>query len=502
MKAEASRNSSIFNPADSEREPHQLSVTYHNVGDMYRSLAQKIRNENDLRYGFRGGAVNWEARKVGRLVHEHSDEVLRHLDYVGASSGREITLYTMEDLKKVTGQADTLIVPYVNTTAAHSRIEDLRQDVFGLPPIMVDTLRNKVNLHELIRDIGIDGIETPEFEIATIGNIPEKANRILKESRKIYDDNGLTGKNKYPLGVVIRSEESDGGHGMCLVFEKDDGGIEVVTDGKTTEEGNFKPNEWTSAFKYAQNKLRGSTSKSHKTRFVVSRRIDVEDSPGMSLIIQNGIVESIGWNGQLIAEGTAACVGTSKYKPAHPYQERLQKQFENQSAEKVVEFTREVARRLNIPFDQITGVLNMDFMLPGPYETALRARRGQEEGFLVAECNARWTNYTDAVLQVVGYKKRIPSIRDIITTVWEDVHTIDSLNLKGADPEIVTEILFDMDGKEQGNDHAYVRMPVSPAAGFILTGNFEKALAKIYKAIERAKRPRTAPKNPYKRREK
>src|SRR5438477_218815 len=130
----------------------------------------------------------------------------------------------------------------------------------------------------------------------------------------------------------------------------------------------------------------------NKARIVISRYIDLADSPGMSVVIINGQVESLGWNSQLQKKGSKACIGTSTYLPRNPHLQRMQQQYEEQTAAFFETFLRMTARKYGVDFASIRGVANVDIMIPGELEQKLQRVRKQPVANYLAECNPSWTN--------------------------------------------------------------------------------------------------------------
>lgn len=427
--------------------------------------------------------MDYGAEEIGLFAPEPSDALREHAIYLGATLNRDLPVYTMDDMPKL---RDTSVVPYINTPETESLIRELGQTPWGLPPEMVSSLKNKVIFHALVRGFGIEGLEVPEFRIANINNIPDKSKEVLKEASDMYSRYYIS---DYPLGAIIRAENSDGNYGSSIIKQDEKGRILVIPDADDERAEYFRKNDWTKALKYAQAELRESTSNTSDPQFVVSRFMDITDSPGMSLLVSDGQFESLGWNGQTMAKGTGACVGTTRYQPVGRYATGVQKAHEDQSAEAFAEFVRRTAKMYGISFGKVKGVINMDLMLPGSKEATLRERRGLKNGYYAAECNPRWTNYTDALLAVVGFTGRIPSIRELQTAAWNQVHTIDKKPLRGARAEVIREVLFDRDkeAKRVGDpDRAFMRMPGEDEIGVILTGNRKKAEEKVDLAIEKA----------------
>src|SRR5713226_9161754 len=67
---------------------------------------------------------------------------------------------------------------------------------------------------------------------------------------------------------------------------------------------------------------------------------------------------------------------------------------------------RWTAQQCGVEFASIRGVANLDIMIPGELEKRLRRRRKQPVGNYLAECNPRWTNYTDAIMTILGANRR------------------------------------------------------------------------------------------------
>ena len=143
-----------------------------------------------------------------------------------------------------------------------------------------------------------------------------------------------------------------------------------------------------------------------ETRIVISRYIDMVDSPGMSVVIMDGRIESLGWNGQLQQNGSKACIGTSTYKPANASLARLQKIYEGQTLAYFEAILRRAAQKCGVDFASMRGVANIDIMLPSELEEMLQKKRGYKPSHYVAECNPRWTNYTDAIMTVIGVNRK------------------------------------------------------------------------------------------------
>jgi len=92
-------------------------------------------------------------------------------------------------------------------------------------------------------------------------------------------------------------------------------------------------------------------------------------------------------------------------------------------------------------------------MLAGTWEERLRKKRGQKPAHYLAECNPRWTNYTDAIMTVIGANRREQSVSNMRTVIQERVVAIDKYYYPAfIDPRAVRECIFQCDDvlKDEG----------------------------------------------------
>jgi hypothetical protein len=490
------RNEPIFPARNSAGGEIKRSVHVQNIGDVVPGVSREVSDYLNSHYGSRGGALDWSRSEVGLLVPERTPRIQNHADYLGATAGRPLNVWEKDDLQNGHHHhADTLVVPYIHAERTQRTVREMGQESWGLPPAMVARLKNKVSFHEAVREVDVEGFEVPEYKVASLQNLDKVAKNVLKESESLYAEHGLSGV--YPRGVVIRADESDGNYGGNVIIHENGKGIKVVINGKPLTEvidgkevpKAYRRGEWGHALRDSKKILEKSIDKGAKPEFVVSRYMDLADSPGLSLVVNRGYVETLGWNKQVQAKGTTACIGTEKYSTDNPHLKRLQAAYEDKTADDFRLFLEETAKKLNIPFEEISGVINVDIMLPGALEAELRKRRGQPDGYYLAESNARFTNYTDAVMAVVGLTGLTPSPREIQSVVWQGVTSVDRQPIGEARIEAVREELYRIDqaAKEGGDpNRAFMRMPDSPA-GIILTGNRKEAQKKVDLAVELAK---------------
>src|SRR5258708_26145332 len=217
-----------------------------------------------------------------------------------------------------------------------------------------------------------------------------------------------------------------------------------------------------------------------EARVVISRYIDFADSPGMSVVIMENRVESLGWNGQLQKTGSKACIGKSTYIPSNAYMQRMQQAYEEKTAAFFEALLRKTAQQCGVEFASIRGVANLDIMIPGELEKRLQQQRKQPEGNYLAECNPRWTNYTDAIMTVLGANRREQTIYNMKSAVSAGICTIDKHPLpENADPQSLRACITERDDvlKQEGT-RILCRMARTPM-GLILSGDVARAQQEV-----------------------
>ena len=294
--------------------PKIIGVGYHNIGSgchyaSHPDLVQKIEG----RYGQRCGHLPLEAERVHVLVTAPTAEIETQWAYLSQLMGKTITVLSPQDLTlALRGAPDPtiLVVPYINVPQTEHWIqEELGATCWGLAGKMVQLLKNKADFYQLVEDLQLEGMAVPEYTIAPLAAVPQAALGLLGTMEEILSQ---TGVDSYPMGVMLRGAESDGHYGSCLVYEHQQR-ILVIPDGDV-QWARSSPT-WQHAFTVAQQHLAASMDQQMESRVVISRFVEVADSPGLSVVIVDGQVESLGWNSQLQAPGSTACVGTGPYQP-------------------------------------------------------------------------------------------------------------------------------------------------------------------------------------------
>src|SRR5882724_5706300 len=293
---------------------------FHNVGHgVLRASNASVIERIEAHYGERCGHIPLNTGQAFLLVEEASAEVKQQIAYLSRLFQRDLHAISFTQLARLQQEhpgQKTLVVPYIRLPEADQQINAVlsETEVWGLPPTMVDLLKNKARFYEFAAEIQLPGFALPEYTIVSIHNLIAPTLALLKEIEELYQQAGMMGH--YPVGVMLRGAESDGNYG-CSLLTMEGSHITIVQDGDSLHP--ISASDWMSALTIAQSHLLSTMNPAKEERIVVSRFLDLEDSLGMSLVLLNGEVASLGWNGQLQLEGSKACVGTSSYLPKNAY---------------------------------------------------------------------------------------------------------------------------------------------------------------------------------------
>ena len=115
-------------------------------------------------------------------------------------------------------------------------------------------------------------------------------------------------------------------------------------------------------------------------------------------------------------------------------------------------------------------------MLPSDMEEMLQKKRGYKQSHYVAECNPRWTNYTDAIMTVIGVNRKKQTISNMKAVIQEGIVTIDKFYLpEDLDAQVVRECIFQKDEElKQNGTRIICRMAKKPM-GLIFAGDINHA---------------------------
>ncbi len=461
--------------------PRTLGVGFHNVGSegVLRASDEATVKYVQHYYGERCGHLPLNARNICALVDFPSADIRAQMGYLSALFGKTITPLTFEELKgekeKAPGQAP-LVVPYINVPEVETRLlNELGAESWGLPGKMTHVLKNKASFYQLVDEFGLEGFYPPDYAIASVYDVAREAANFLRQVEEIYKRTGVAGA--YPLGVMLRAAEEDGNYGCCLAYENA-GQIVVVQDGAADDAQYYT--SWQEALALSQEHLATTMNVQKETRVVISRYIDFADSPGMSVVITENRVESLGWNRQLQKPGSKACIGTSTYIPKNAYMQHMQQAYEEQTTTFFEALLRRTAHHCGINFASIRGVANLDIMIPGELEKRLQRQRKQPESNYLAECNPRWTNYTDAIMTVLGANRKAQTISNMKAAIAAGICAIDKHPLpEKVDPQRVRACIAEKDDvlKQEGT-RIICRMAKNPM-GLIFAGDIARAQQEV-----------------------
>jgi len=466
-------NTSLF-ATDKERA---IGVGFHNIGGVLRASNPAIVAKLDAHYGERCGHVPFDARKLRVLVDVPTAAIDAQMSYLSLLLGKELKAVTREALQAECRPGERpLVVPYVNVPEAgqyvHAVVEDA--ELWGLPAEMVHVLKNKADFYALadeLSEASQDNLRAPDYIITTLDRLPDAAWDFLAFIEDLYAEAGLTAH--YPAGMILRAAESDGNYGSCVLYARGSS-VLLVRDGDADVIQMYP--DWKSALLAAQMSLAAAMHVEKEARIVISRLVELADSPGLSVVLFNGSVASLRWNGQLQGQDSKACVGTSTYVPKTAFLREMQQRSEDHTAHFFITMLKHTAQKCGIDFSAIRGLANIDIMLPGEIEVALQRSRKQPLTHYLAECNPRWTNYTDAIMTIIGVSRREPTINNMQSVIQQGISSIDKSPLPlQLDPALVREHVYELDGvlKQEGI-RIICRMTKNPM-GLIFAGDVPRA---------------------------
>ena len=456
-----------------------FGIGYHNVGTgVLRGSSPDVSNAVNTRYGARLGhlppAMNGHFTLMPPDVQTQTN--LLHLQYLSLMYGVDIKAITPEDANRLPGSR--LLVPYINT-ADVKIVNGPETTTWGLPAEIVDRLKNKVLSHKDMQNYAIEGICPVDFKITDTNELIADSSRFLTDIRTNYQKVDM--ESNYPVGLMIRPDECDGGYGNATLQEIK-GKIVFTPNGDI--EGTIEFDDWESALKEARQHVIAS-SKSADTQVVISRLIDVEDSPWMTIIILDGKPFSLGWNGQIFNNGSRACVGTSTFNPSSAHSYKIKSEYEEESVNALTKYINTVATDTDTDLSKVRGVVNVDFIIPGPKEREYLLKTGRDPDTLyVAEFNPRWTNGSDAAAAAVWSTTRQHTPDEYIRVVNEGLLAIDKERVSPGDPEQRYQTTIDLNRRlREDGSGVILRMPGYDTLGVIYWGDTTYARAEFLKVI-------------------
>ncbi len=460
-------------------------VGYHNIHHTLPASTETVLKAVDRQYKQRCGHVPMDnVDKTFVLVTEHDDTTTSQMQYLTEVFGRKIEPKTVEEIKresvKLAGRR-IIAVPYINTPETEIYLrEAINPEIFGLPSEMVAQLKNKAEFHMLIKSVGINGLDVPDFIISDVDALAKDSKEFLRDQVDgLYKKYNMA---DYPRGLMIRPSESDGNYGAGMVCEKN-GDKLFMPEGLINE--SIICDSWDEALANCQNYVKGTMNTGKEKRVVVSRLIDLADSPGMSIAILDGAVESFGWSRQIQNNGMG-CVGSGIYKPRDNFLRDTQEKYESKTANLFAQLLKQLAEKKGIDFNTIRGFANIDIMIPGQQERELQMKRMGGEFLYLAESNPRFTNYTDALLTGVAAQRLPQTISSMRNIIAHDMQAEDKFELPDkVDPRAVRDEIYkkDIQLKEIGT-RIIARMTVAPM-GIIFLGDTMLARRELTAIVDR-----------------
>lgn len=455
----------------SNGNPPEIGIGKHNVGSgVLRESDSATVNRIDAIYGARLGHLpNATGQHIALIEARHQSYTTRlHLQYLSSVYGVRIEQMTSQQINALPGSK--LVVPYINTADVDT-VNGHNTRRWGLPRPIVDALKDKAQSHRDMLELQTPDITPVNFIVTSADEMNTDAHPFIAQIAQGYEEHGL--ESVYPVGLMIRPHECDGGYGNA-VLEQTNHGISFTPDGDTGRTEHFET--WEGALKAANKHVRSSTT--HRNpEVVMSRLIDVEESPGMTVLMIDGQPHSLGWNGQLMHDHSKACVGTTTFTPRTHFSQRVKDDFEIASAEALSNHVHAVARKHGIDLKGTRGLVNVDLMIPGQLEREYLLRSGQNTRTIyVAEFNPRWTNSSDATAAVVWATSRNHTAGEYQRTVERGLLAID----KEIVPPRCTEERYQRaltinDRLRKEGDGVILRMPGNATIGVIYHGNVQRA---------------------------
>ena len=452
-------------------------VGFHNIGTVLRGASDQVSSAVAKHYGQRCGHTP-PGRFVSVLVPEKTPAITDQIQYLSLMTHAAIGLLTPNEPLP----PKSLVVPYINTLATQTTLESQGARVWGLPGVITENLKNKADFHLLVQELDIKGVCVPEHVICDIDNLPASAADFLVSVQQIYTHAGM--QNRYPLGLMIRGGESDGNYGGCSLRRLSHKPGIFFTDDEDSSE--FP--DWDFAIARAHQYIQQATDANKERRVVISRFLHLADSPGISLIIENGRVDHLGWNGQVTAADGTACIGTGSYHPQSAELSNTQARHEAETAQDLGSFVLTLADKLGLNRAQLCGLVNFDLMIPGALEVEFQKRLGKPPQITVAECNPRWTNYTDALAMVARVLSINLNTQGLKETRDRGVLTADkfSASIRPEVPvESIREAVYQTDQRLNHTDGSRVilRMATTPHPGIITVGNTDLVQTELRQAL-------------------
>lgn len=378
------------------------------------------------------------------------------------------------------GVRRALFLPYIRLTDIDldPRIEWYR---YGLPPELTQHLKHKARMHAWLTAEGFTQ-HTLNYIACHAEDIPYYGTKMLDAMRAMYDELGVP---DYPLGVMVRGTQTDGNYGAGSIIQRGETIVLRPNGAPPLVDAN---GEWANALAHLRDHILRTTNLDVAGDVVMTRMLDIDVSPGMSALFQDGQLHCFDFNGQYTAPNSTACTGTTTFgfqvgARADTYRERFWNQTQALLRDIMMRLLQD---RADAPL--INGMLNIDMMNVGPLEAELWARSAgtrwrdnvaannaayaprpyDPQYALFAEINPRETNWTlamKAVLQALHLPFSVENLRMLaagndLQVVARDQYPIP----EGLSFDALREnLLYQSETMKQNEEGVILRMPDEPA---------------------------------------
>lgn len=460
-------------------EQVELGLGFHNIGSgVLRYSNEEIKKSVELYYSQRCGHIPQNAKTIGIIIEEPNDEIRSQIAYLSEIIGRKIEIFTPAEINKL--KTKPLIVPYISVPEVEEQFSQFEARTWGLPGKLTHVLKNKSEFSRLAKFLHVEDFRVPEYTTTYLAEVIPHTKTFLKQIEEWYAEAGL--KDSYPLGVMMRAADEDGNYGSSLLYEKGKY-VVMVPNGEAMEARVY--GNWEEALVNSKRILTAAMQTQKEPRVVISRYIDTLDSPGMSMVILEGKIFSLGWNTQTQKEPSRNPVAAGTYRPTNPVLRDVKEKYEEHTAKVLEKFLRGTAERSKIDFNKVNGIVNFDIIIPSELERSFQEKRGVKPGFYYSECNPRWTTYTDAVMTVLAAERKPQTVENMRKVIEDGIAVIDKYKLpKHVEPRLVRELVYKKDKELQKKGTRLIcRMTTNPM-GVIFAGDVELAQAEMRNIVK------------------
>lgn len=407
--------------------------------------------------------------RIGLLVNIPSDpsvdvegDIQGQLAYINGMQGRGVPAIELLHARDLVATKRKLVVPYVNSPDEEAYLHSLGAEIFGPPAQLFAQLNDKVKFHDWA--VAYTREVNPEFAVikhknVTTGAIAADGPLFMQEIIEDYDKASLLNDyiKKDGLGVVLRGGDSEGGFGIAKIryrHKKRQWTVDTAPDKTFTR--------YADAFAKAQQFFE-SMNGGDDYPVVMNRFMDVEDSPAESMLIADGHVFSLGWNGQMQEGEDTSCIGTIPYTPQTEQSRKVYTALHERTAPDYAAFIAWVAAKIGIKFNDLRMIVNQDMMMPSELELVFQKRKHEPLHIPRAELNFRLSERTDAIVgaAVLGGVQQTPAgfteVAGKLTTYLKYPFP------KGVDPRVIRDALGEAyQGKDVTEGTVFVRVASTP----------------------------------------